>query len=99
MIVFNRVASIQPGKTSAAVAFAKEIAAYMKSSYDVELDVLMPIGGNPSRVGWSARYKDLAAMDSVQTRMLADAKYWEIVNKSSDLWLAGSLHDSIWRTL
>jgi len=99
MIVFYRTASIQPGKTGAAIAFAKEIAAYMKSNYDVALDVLMPIGGNPSRVGWSAHYKDLAAMDAVQTRLLADAKYWEVVNKSSDLWLPGSIHDSIWRQL
>ena len=99
MIAFNRVASIAPGKTAAAIAFGKEIAAYMKEAYKVDLEMLMPVGGNPQRLAWSARYADLAALDAVNGKILMDKKYWEIINKNSDLFLAGSIHDSMWRTV
>ncbi len=99
MITFNRVASITPGKTAAAIAFGKEIAAHMKNTYHVELEMLVPVGGNPQRLAWSARYADLAALDAVNGKILGDKKYWEILNKNSDLFLAGSIHDSIWRTV
>jgi hypothetical protein len=99
MIAFNRVACIAPGKTSSAIAFAHEITAYMKESYGVDLEVLLPIGGNPQRIAWSARYKDLAALEAVNTKILGDKKYWEIVGKNTDNFLPGSPRDSLWRTL
>jgi hypothetical protein len=99
VIAFNRVASIAPGKTPSAIAFAHEIAAYMKEAYKVELEVLLPIGGNPQRIAWSARYKDLAAMDAVSTKVLADKHYWTVVTKGNDNFLAGSMHDTLWRVV
>ena len=99
MIAFNRVASVAPGKTAAAIAFGKEISAYMKDAYKVDLEMLVPVGGNPQRLAWSARYADLAALDAVNGKILMDKKYWEIINKNSDLFLAGSIHDSMWRTV
>jgi hypothetical protein len=99
MIAFVRTAGVAPGKTGAAIAFAHEIAAYMKSAYGVELEVLRPIGGNPQRIAWSTRYKDLAAMEEVSTKSLADKQYWAIVNKGSDNFVPGSMHDAIWQTV
>lgn len=98
MIAFVRVASVKPGKTGAALAFAKEIAAYAKSAHLLDLEVLTPIGGQVQRVAWSARYKDLAAMEATMDKMMADPKYWELVNGASDCFMPGSLHDGIWRT-
>jgi len=99
MITFYRVAGIAPGKTASMIAFAQEIAGYMKATYSVELEVMMPIGGNPQRVGWATRYKDLAALDAVNMKLLADKKYWEMIGKATDCFVAGSVHDSIWRTI
>jgi hypothetical protein len=99
MIAFNRMASIAPGKTTSAIAFAHEISAYMKEVYKVQVEVLLPIGGNPQRIAWSARYPDLAAFDATSSKLLSDKRYWEIVGKATDNFLAGSLRDSIWRTL
>ncbi len=97
MIAFNRTAAIAPGKTASAIGFAHEIAAYMKDGYDIKLEVLLPIGGNPQRIAWSARYKDLAALDAVNTKIMTDKQYWELVNKHTDNFMAGSFHDTIWR--
>jgi hypothetical protein len=99
MIVFNRTAGIALGKTASAIGFAHEIAGHMKVGYGIELEVLLPIGGNPQRIAWSVRYKDLAALDAVNQKLLGDKQYWEMVGKASDNFLAGSMRDSIWRTL
>jgi len=99
MIVFSRGAAIAPGKTASAMAFAHQVSAYLKSTYGIELEVLMPIGGNPNRIGWSTRYADLATMEVANTKMTADPKYWEIVNAGTANFIAGSVRDSIWRTV
>jgi hypothetical protein len=99
MIAFNRTASIAAGKTATAIAFAHEISAYMKEAYGLELEILLPIGGNPQRIAWSTRYKDLAAFDVVSSKLIADKHYWEIVGKSADNFIPGSMRDSIWRVL
>lgn len=99
MINFVRVAGVAPGKTAAAIGFAHEMAAYMKSAYGVELEVLRPIGGNPQRIAWSARYADLAALEVVNTKTLADKQYWAMVGKASECFVAGSMRDTIWHTL
>ena len=56
MIAFVRVMNIKPGKTGAAMAFARQMAAYLKASHDIDVEVLRPIGGNPQRVAWSTRW-------------------------------------------
>ena len=99
MIAFNRMASIAAGKTTNAIAFAHQIAAYMKEAYGLELEVLLPIGGNPQRIAWSTRYNDLAAFDAVSSKLLTDKHYWEIVGKGTENFIAGSMRDSIWRVI
>lgn len=99
MIAFNRMACIAAGKTASAIAFAHEIRAYMKEVHKVDLEVLLPIGGNPQRIAWSTRYADLAAFDAISSALLADKKYWEIVGKASDNFIPGSMRDSIWRSI
>lgn len=97
MIAFVRTASIAPGKGAETMAFAKEMAAHIKKVNGVEVTVLTPIGGNPWRVAWSARYKDLGAMQVAHEKMLADKGYWELITKNADCFLAGSAHDAIWQ--
>jgi hypothetical protein len=93
------MASIAAGKTPSAIAFAHEIAAYMKEAYKLELEVMLPVGGNPQRIAWTTRYKDLAAFDEVSSKLLSDKHYWEIVGKSAENFIAGSMQDSIWRVI
>ena len=99
MIRFVRTASIAPGKLGDALAFAKQVAEYVGTHFGVRLEVMMPVGGNPNRVAWRAEYSNLAAMEEMQTKMLADPKYMEIVGKGAQNFIAGSANDSIWRTV
>ena len=99
MIAFYRSASIAPGKVGSSLAFAKEIAAFIKDKTGVEVSVAVPVGGNPNRIGWAARYENLAAMDAAQTQLLGDAKYMEMVARGAENFIAGSVRDEIWRSV
>ena len=99
MIRFVRTASIAPGKLGDALAFAKQVSDYIGTQFGVRLEVMMPVGGNPNRVAWRAEYPSLGAMEEMLNRMLADSKYLEIVGKGAANFIAGSVNDSIWRTL
>jgi hypothetical protein len=99
MIAFHRTASIAPGKTASAISFARDIAAYMKEAYSVHLDVQLPVGGNPQRIAWSTEYKDLASFEAVQTKLLTDKHYWDVVNRGADNFLAASINDNLWRSI
>ncbi|MEO8249512.1 MAG: hypothetical protein ABI589_09085 [Burkholderiales bacterium] len=98
MIAFVRVTSIKPGKTPAAMGFAKQIAAFLKDGYQIDCEVLTPVGGNPQRVAWSIRYADLGAMETFVKKLTSDPKYWELVNGAAECFIPGSTDDSIWQT-
>lgn len=99
MIVFIRTVGIAPGKNASMLAFSNEIVAYIKDAYQLPVEVLLPIGGNPQRIGWTTRHKDLAEYDNLNVRLIGDQKYWEIVNRYVDSFVPGSVDDAIWRTL
>ncbi len=99
MIAFYRTVCVAPGRTTDAMTFAKEIAGYIKNTFGLDVEVMLPIGGNPMRVGWASRYQDLGALDAMSAKMLGDKKYLEKVAKASDCFIAGSMMDSIWRTI
>ena len=99
MIAFYRNASIAPGQIAAAVAFAQQIAAYIKDKHGLELSIAMPVAGNPNRIGWAARYENLAAFETKMTAITSDPHYKELAAKGSQNFIAGTVHDEIWRTL
>ncbi|MBL8331107.1 MAG: NIPSNAP family protein [Rubrivivax sp.] len=99
MIAFYRNAAIASGKLGSAVAFAQQIAAYIKDKHGVELSIAMPLAGNPNRIGWAARYESLAALETKWTAITSDPHYRELAAKGSENFIPGTLHDEIWRTL
>jgi len=99
MIAFYRNAAIATGKLGSAIAFAHQIVAYVKEKHGVELSLAMPMAGNPNRIGWAARYENLAAFEAKMTAITSDPHYREMAAKGSDNFIAGTIHDEIWRTL
>jgi hypothetical protein len=99
MIFFSRTASIAPGKASDAIAFGHLIAKYIKETYGTTLEVFVPIGGDPNRIAWHARYDSVAEWDAVTSKLLTDKLYVELVSKQNNTFLPGSVHDALWRSL
>jgi len=94
-----RSASVLPGRLSNSVVFAKQVAAYFKDTVGVEISVAMPVGGNPSRNGSATRYENLGALEATLGKLMADPKYMEMVAKGGENFIAGSMHDEIWREI
>ena len=75
-----------------AVAFAREIAGYVKGKYGVEPKVFADSKGV---VFWIVDYKDYAEFGEVRSKIASDEGYWEIVAKSEDLFITGTLVDEV----
>lgn len=99
MITLYRSASIAPGKNTSTYAFAHEVAAYIKDTTGSVVKVAVPVGGNPNRIAWSLQYDNLGALEAQQTKLMADTKYMNMVAKGSENFIAGSVHDEIWRAI
>ena len=99
MITLYRSASIAPGKNASTYAFAHEMAAYVKDKTGSTVKVAVPVGGNPNRIVWSLQYDNLGALETQQTKLMADTKYMDMVAKGSDNFIPGSVHDEIWRAI
>jgi len=99
MIRFVRTASIAQGKLRDALAVAKEIAEHIKKNHGVQLEIMMPVGGNPFRIAWRAEYASLAAMEEAMSKLMTDAKWLELQAKGSANFIPGSANDVIWRTV
>jgi len=99
MIAFIRTLSIAPGNTRKGMAFGHEIAQYIKEKHGTTIEVLMPMGGNPSRIAWFARFESLAQLEALTGKLLAEGEYMELISKNSDTFLPGSMHDDIWRAI
>ena len=99
MIYVTRTGSIAPGKSPAAWAFAQKAAEHWKTAWDRTLDLRRPVGGNPNRIAWVAQYKDLADFEAVTLKASADPKYIELLVTAGELFIPGSIHDDIWRTV
>jgi hypothetical protein len=99
MIHFTRTSSVAPGKLADALSFAAEVTEYLGSAYGQKMQVMMPVGGNPHRICWYSSYETLGAMETFQSKTMGDSKYLAILAKAASIFIAGSVHDDIWRSM
>jgi len=74
------------------VAFAKEIAAYVKNTYKVDIKVY---ANSKGVLFWIVDYKNYAEYDKVRSKVVSDKKYWGIISTAKDLFIEGSLCDEM----
>ena len=99
MVTIMRSASIAPGKLGDALAFAHNIAKFIHEKYGIKLELLMPIGGNPNRIGWHTMYASLADLETTMAKLMADPEYMALIAANAANMIAGSVYDDIWRVL
>lgn len=78
------------GRIPDAIPAAKAIAEYV-GKQGIKLDVYLQQFGAAGRIVWTSEYKDLAAVESMQSRLMADQGYWAVVNKASETLIEGSV--------
>jgi hypothetical protein len=96
MIVFVRTANFARGKTAEAIAFAQKIAEHIKDKHGVELQILLPVGGNPLRVAWTSRHDSLADVEQLLGKLMADQDYMNMVREGGENFIEGSINDQMW---
>ncbi len=100
MFRFQRSARAKVGKALEAVQFAKEVAEYINTKYaPASVQAYTEQFGDINTIYWYVDYKDLATIEGINTQLLADQGYWAIVNKAADLFIEGSLHDTLMRSV
>ena len=96
MITFVRTRSIAPGKSAEARAFSEQITKLAKDKFGVELRASVPIGGNPDRIAFVSTYPGMAELETMATKLAADADYQKLIAANAQTFLPGSAHDELW---
>ena len=99
MIRWTRSAQIASGKFPQAVQFAKEIADYSNKKYKTQTSVYMDSVGEFGRIRWFCDFTDFAAWEKIGGQLMADQEYLKKVNQAADLFVHGSVFDTVMRAI
>lgn len=100
MFRFHRTARVSRGKLAEGVQWAKEVAGYINSKYaPVSVQAYTELFGDVGTIHWYADYEDLASTERLNAQLLADQGYWALLNKAADLFIEGSVHDTLVQSL
>jgi hypothetical protein len=96
MIRFQRAARMSRARQQEAIPWAKEVAEFLNRKYpEAEFQAFTSRFGDIARVVWQADFADLAALDAYMQKIVADQEYWELVGRTGDLFIEGSIEDTV----
>jgi len=97
MVRFHRTARAAAGTTFLEVVqWSKEVADYVTSNYpEATVLVFAERYGAVGTIHWYADYEDVATSDRVASQLLTDEGYWAVVGKATDLFIEGSVNDTL----
>jgi hypothetical protein len=94
MIRFQRSMRVRRGRH--ATQWAKELADYMNAAHGKpKLQLFTSRFGTVSALYWMADFADLSALETWQRKVGADAAYRELVKKSFDIVIDGTVEDTV----
>jgi hypothetical protein len=100
MIRHQRSGQAKVGKHLEVIQFAKEVADYVNTKYaPVSVQVYSELFGVLNTIYWHTDYNDLASLEDLNAQLIADPGYLAIVSKASDIFIDGSLHDTLMRSV
>jgi hypothetical protein len=99
MVRWMRTARIASGKYVEALQFARDIVEYTKKYEGVaDIGVYLDSFGEVGTIRWMADYNDLASFEQVANQIYADPKWFQKMQAIEDLFLPGSVHDTVMRS-
>jgi hypothetical protein len=99
MITVVRTSTVAPGKMADAMTFAQQVTKLARDKFDLDVHVSTPIGGNPSRIAFTASYPTLAEVEAMLIKINADADYQNFVAANVATFVPGSAHVELWRSV
>ena len=97
VIRFHRSARTARGRRlPEALGWAKEVAEYINSNYsEATILVFAEQYGAAGTIHWYADYEDIATLDRIGSQLLADEGYQSILDNAAELFIEGSINDTV----
>jgi hypothetical protein len=95
-----RTAKIRDNKFLEAIAWGKEVCAFVeKKTGCPKVHMWIDTAGELGTVRWTLDLPDLAAVEKIQSQLLMDQTYWQMLAKSAKdgLFIDGQANDVIYR--
>ncbi len=100
MIRFHRSIRSARNQAAGAIAWAKEVTDYLNDKYaGTKVQVFAHRFGDVSTIVWEADFDTLANLDDYQHTLNENEEYWGVVAKSADLFVEGSVDDTVLESL
>jgi NIPSNAP len=99
MITFIRTTSITPGKVDEALAFARAAVKLIHAKIGMQVEVNVPIAGDPYRLAFFTIFENLADYEKRMSKLVADPDWQKLLAANAGNFLPGAAHDEIWRAV
>ncbi len=99
MVRWTRSARIVPAKYLEAVQWGKDISDYTTKKFNTKVDVYVDSFGEFGTIRWFCDFADLAAVEDLQKKILADQEYLQKVSKAAELLIPGTAFDMVMRSI
>jgi len=93
-----RTARVARGKQPQALQWAKEIVEWMKAKHSAQASTYMDAFGDYLTIRWFIEAESLAALEQGLDKIAADQEYWQKAGKAADLFIEGSITDTVMRS-
>jgi hypothetical protein len=98
MIRLQRTMKVKRGKH--ATEWAQELTEYVNAVIGKPLvGLFRPRFGNPSILYWTVDFEDVAALEAWRKKVGSDTGYRELMNKSFDIIIDGTVEDTVLESL
>jgi hypothetical protein len=95
-----RSARIAYGKYSEVLQFATEISEFSKKYEGAgNVGIYLDSFGEIGTIRWFVDYENLASLEKVMHQIYADPDWFKKINEAKDLFIEGSFHDVVMRSL
>jgi len=99
MVRFTRSARMVSGKEQEAMQWAKEFTEWSNAKYGGQLTAYLGYFGDYGTVRWVRDFENLADLEKGMEKLLGDQEYWQRHNRAVDLFIEGSLTDTVMASL
>ena len=79
------VGRAKAGKVREAIGATKAIAEYLSSKHDIKIEVYLQQFGPAGTIYVIGEQKDLATIQAIQAKFMADEGYWKLVQKAAEV--------------
>jgi hypothetical protein len=95
MYRFTRYATLQNAAiVPQAIGWSTELCGYLNKTYKLPLKAGVELFGNLN-VHWEFEMDSLDKMSELNTKLLSDKSYLQMLEKGKDFWVAGTVKDQI----